>query len=39
MYELGGVDERTQLAVKDIVRDIILKDRLKKSHRCQEATV
>lgn len=30
MYELGGVDERTQLAVKDIVRDIILKDRLKK---------
>jgi prophage antirepressor-like protein len=31
MYELGGVDERTQLAVKDIVRDIILKDKLKKA--------
>lgn len=31
MYELGGVDERTQLAIKDIVRDIILKDRLKKA--------
>ncbi|MEX0272708.1 Bro-N domain-containing protein [Leptolyngbyaceae cyanobacterium UHCC 1019] len=29
MYELGGVDERTQLAVKDMVRDIILKGRLK----------
>lgn len=31
MYELGGVDERTQLAIKDIVRDIILKDRLKRA--------
>lgn len=29
MYELGGVDERTQLAVKDVVRDIVLKGRLK----------
>lgn len=29
MYELGGVDERTQLAVKDMVRDIVLKGRLK----------
>lgn len=30
MYELGGVDERTQLAVKDMVRDIMLRERLKK---------
>jgi prophage antirepressor-like protein len=31
MYELGGIDERTQLALKDIVRDILLDDKLKKS--------
>lgn len=30
MYELGGLDERTQLALRDIVRDILLKDKLKK---------
>lgn len=30
MYELGGIDERTQLALKDIVRDILLEDKLKK---------
>lgn len=30
LYELGGVDERTQLALKDIVRDVLLEDRLKK---------
>lgn len=30
MYELGGVDERTRLGVQDMVRDILLKDRLKK---------
>lgn len=30
MYELGGIDERTQLAVKDIVRDILLESKLKK---------
>ena len=30
MYELGGLDERTQLALKDIVRDILLEDKLKK---------
>jgi prophage antirepressor-like protein len=29
-YELGGLDERTQLALRDIVRDIVLEDRLKK---------
>lgn len=31
LYELGGVDERTQLALRDIVRDILLDDKLKKS--------
>lgn len=30
LYELGGVDERTQLALRDIVRDVLLEDRLKK---------
>jgi prophage antirepressor-like protein len=30
MYELGGIDERTQLAVKDIVKDILLEDKLLK---------
>lgn len=30
LYELGGIDERTQLALKDIVRDILLEDKLKK---------
>jgi hypothetical protein len=30
LYELDGVDERTQLALKDIVRDVLLEDRLKK---------
>lgn len=30
LYELGGVDERTQLALRDIVRDILLDDKLKK---------
>lgn len=30
LYELGGLDERTQLALKDIVRDILLEDKLKK---------
>lgn len=30
MYELGGVDERTQLALKDIVRDVLLEDKLKR---------
>lgn len=30
LYELGGVDERTQLALKDIVRDVLLEDQLKK---------
>jgi BRO family, N-terminal domain len=30
LYELGGVDERTQLALRDIVRDILLEDKLKK---------
>lgn len=31
LYELGGLDERTGLALKDIVRDILLEDKLKKS--------
>lgn len=30
LYELGGIDERTQLALRDIVRDILLEDKLKK---------
>lgn len=30
LYELGGADERTTLALKDIVRDILLEDKLKK---------
>lgn len=30
LYELGGIDKRTQLALKDIVRDIVLEDKLKK---------
>lgn len=30
LYELGGVDQRTQLALRDIVRDILLEDKLKK---------
>lgn len=30
LYELGGVDERTQLALRDIVRDVLLDDKLKK---------
>jgi prophage antirepressor-like protein len=30
LYELGGTDERTTLALKDIVRDILLDDKLKK---------
>lgn len=30
LYELGGIDERTQLGLRDIVRDILLDDRLKK---------
>lgn len=30
LYELGGVDERTQLALKDIVRDVLLEGKLKK---------
>jgi hypothetical protein len=30
LYELGGADERTTLALKDIVRDILLDDKLKK---------
>lgn len=30
LYELGGVDERTQLALRDIVRDVLLEDKLKK---------
>lgn len=30
LYELGGLDERTQLGLKDIVRDILLEDKLKK---------
>jgi prophage antirepressor-like protein len=29
-YELGGLDERTQLALRDVVRDILLEDKLKK---------
>lgn len=31
LYELGGLDERTELAVRDVVRDLLLKDRLKKA--------
>lgn len=31
LYELGGIDERTGLALRDIVRDILLEDKLKKS--------
>lgn len=31
MYELGGLDERTQLALKDIVRDVLLEPKLKHS--------
>lgn len=30
LYELGGIDERTQLALRDIVRDVLLDDKLKK---------
>ena len=30
MYELGGLDERTSLALKDIVRDIILEPKLQR---------
>lgn len=30
LYELGGIDERTQLGLKDIIRDILLADKLKK---------
>lgn len=30
LYELGGIDERTQLALRDIVRDVVLEDKLKK---------
>ena len=30
LYELGGVDERTQLGLRDIIRDILLADKLKK---------
>lgn len=30
LYELGGIDQRTQLALKDVVRDILLEDKLKK---------
>lgn len=30
LYELGGIDERTQLALRDIVRDVLLEDKLKK---------
>lgn len=30
LYELGGIDERTSLALRDIVRDILLEDKLKK---------
>lgn len=30
LYELGGIDERTELALRDIVRDILLEDKLKK---------
>lgn len=30
LYELGGIDERTQLGLRDIVRDILLDDKLKK---------
>ena len=30
LYELGGIDERTQLALRDIVRDILLESKLKK---------
>lgn len=30
LYELGGIDQRTQLALKDLVRDILLEDKLKK---------
>lgn len=29
LYELGGIDERTQLGLKDIIRDILLADKLK----------
>lgn len=29
-YELGGLDERTQLALRDVVRDVLLEDKLKK---------
>ena len=29
LYELGGIDERTQLGLRDIVRDILLDERLK----------
>ena len=30
LYELGGIDERTQLGLRDIIRDILLADKLKK---------
>jgi hypothetical protein len=30
LYELGGIDQRTQLALKDVVRDILLEDKLKR---------
>jgi prophage antirepressor-like protein len=30
MYELGGIDERTQLALKDVIKDILLEGKLKK---------
>lgn len=30
LYELGGVDDRTRLQLRDIVRDIVLDDKLKK---------
>lgn len=29
LYELGGLDERTQLGLKDIIRDILLADKMK----------
>lgn len=30
LYELGGIDERTQLGLQDLVRDILFEDKLKK---------
>lgn len=37
LYELGGVDERTQLALRDIVRDVLLEDKLRKTSQSPNA--